>query len=95
MAYREYYVYILASESGTLYVGMTRDLVFRVSGHKAGTGSKFTARYKVTKLVYYEVTYGPLEAIAREKQIKGYRREKKVKLIESMNPGWRDLADPS
>ena len=81
----------MASESGTLYAGVTSRLAERVALHKADVGSKFTARYDITKLVYYEVTNGVESAIAREKQIKGYARAKKEALIRSINPGWRDL----
>jgi putative endonuclease len=80
------YVYIMASKSGTLYVGFTVDLVKRVWEHKNDSSDGFTKRYQCHKLVYYEE--GDLE---REKQIKKWRREKKEKLIKSMNPGWRDL----
>ena len=88
-----YYVYILASTTNvTLYTGVTRDLVRRVYEHKNQLEpNSFTAKYKVHKLVYYEHTTDVEAAIAREKQIKGWRRSKKNALIETMNPCWEDL----
>jgi putative endonuclease len=89
----QYYVYILASRSRTLYVGMTSDLARRLHEHRTRhTSGAFTAQYEVRRLVYYEVAANPYAAIAREKQIKGSSREKKIELIETMNPGWEDLA---
>ena len=85
-------MYILASHSGRLYIGVTNDLVRRVREHQLGTGAMFTRRYRVTKLVYYEQTSDVRSAIAREKQLKGWSRKRKVDLIETNNPGWRDLA---
>jgi putative endonuclease len=93
MQARQYFVYILASQSRTLYVGMTNDLKRRLYEHKEGLVASFTRHYRVHALVYYEVTPDVRSAIAREKQIKHWRREKKVALIESRNPGWRDLAE--
>ncbi len=84
-----YYVYIMASSSGTLYVGMTNSIGNRSWTHKAGQGSEFTRRYKVDRLVYYECYQYVKNAIAREKQLKGWRRSKKVALIESENPTWK------
>ena len=88
----QYYVYIMASRSGVLYTGVTSDLNKRVGEHKEGQISGFTKRYKINRLVYYESTNEIKDAIAREKQIKRWRREKKVSLIESNNPEWDDLA---
>jgi putative endonuclease len=88
---RQYFVYMTASISKVLYVGVTNDLVRRVWEHKEKLVSGFTETYHVDRLVYYEVADEVLTAIAREKQIKGYRREKKVALIDAMNPGWKDL----
>lgn len=88
----EYYVYILSNYSGTLYVGMTNDLERRVSEHKTKELEGFTKRYNVTKLVYYEDTPDVWAAIEREKQIKSWRRQKKLDLISSLNPEWRDLS---
>ena len=87
----EYYVYIISSKSRAIYTGVTSNLIERVSQHKEGTPESFTRRYNIKRLVYYE-TYGEVtDAIAREKQIKGWKRFKKVELIESVNPNWVDL----
>jgi len=88
----QYYVYIMASRSGVLYTGVTNDLNRRVGEHKEGQIPGFTKKYKVTRLVYYESMQDVNAAIAREKQIKRWRREKKVKLIETNNRNWNDLA---
>ena len=87
----DYYVYIMTNVSKTLYVGVTGDLERRVWEHKHKLLSGFTKRYNLTRLVYSEVTPDVRAAIAREKQIKGWLRRKKVALVESMNPEWRDL----
>ncbi len=92
MTKRVYYIYILASESGTLYTGMTNDLVRRVQEHKLAKIPNFTQKYKVNRLVYYEEYELVEDAIAREKQIKDWRREKEVRLIVEGNPQWKDLA---
>jgi putative endonuclease len=76
-----------------LYTGVTNDLVRRVSQHKNGSGSIFVKKYNVDKLVYYEIGNDIHSAIAREKQIKGGSRRKKLDLINSFNPGWKDLFD--
>ena len=89
---RRYYVYILASRTRVLYVGMTNDLERRVWQHKEKTIPGFTAQYNVDRLVHYEECYKPWEAIRREKEIKGWLRAKKVALIEEGNPQWLDLA---
>jgi putative endonuclease len=89
---RRFYVYILASISGTLYVGMTSQLSTRILDHKAGRGGFFTSHYSVNRLVYVECHKYVNNAIARETQLKKWRREKKVRLIVSKNPQWRDLA---
>ena len=88
----QYYVYIMASRSGVLYTGITNDLNRRVGEHKEGQIPGFTRKYKVTRLVYYESMQDVNAAIAREKQIKRWRREKRVKLIDTVNRGWNDLA---
>ena len=87
-------IYIMANEkNGTLYVGVTSNLVKRVYEHKHGITSGFTERYSCKLLVYYEL-FGDMEnAILREKQIKGGSRKKKLELIESLNPNWNDLYD--
>jgi putative endonuclease len=88
----QYYVYILVSRrNGTLYVGVTHDLKYRVGQHKQKVVPGFTKKYQVTMLVYYESTGLIKSAIAREKQIKAGSRAKKIALIEKMNPEWRDL----
>ncbi len=89
---REYYVYLMASRSGTLYVGVTNDLVRRVWQHKQGINDGFTKRYGINRLVWFESGGDVLGAIAREKQIKAWRREKKVALIVAGNPAWDDLS---
>ena len=89
----QYYVYIMANQKGNvIYTGVTNDLLRRVYEHKnhLDQGS-FTSRYNVEKLVYYEVTSDVESAIEREKQIKGWNRKHKNKLIESKNPDWLDL----
>ena len=88
---RTYYVYILTNRSGTLYVGMTGDLVRRVDEHRRHAVPGFTSRYKIDRLVYYETFQQVDDAIAREKQLKGWVRAKKTALIDEANPGWCDL----
>jgi putative endonuclease len=87
------FVYILASKTRVLYVGVTNDLIRRLWEHRSGAVPGFTRRYGVDKLVYYEVSAEPARAIAREKQIKGWARVKKVALIDSINAEWNDLAE--
>jgi len=90
---KQYYIYILTNKHNTvLYTGMTNDLSRRVSEHKAGGGSTFTRKYNLNKLVYYELSEDVNIAIAREKQIKAGSRQKKINLIEEMNPAWDDLS---
>jgi putative endonuclease len=89
---RDYYVYILSSRSRRLYVGVTNNLPVRLSQHRQGQ-CEFTARYKIQRLVYFETTANVMAAIEREKQIKSWRRSKKLALIESTNPAWDDLSD--
>ena len=89
---KTYCVYIMASESGVLYIGVTNDLERRVIEHKKKMVPGFSARYNVQKLVYFE-SFGTVhDAIAREKQLKGWLRKRKVALIESVNPHWNDLS---
>ncbi len=87
-----YYVYILSSPSGTLYIGVTNDIKRRVAEHKSGINEGFSKLYGCKYLVYVESFYDINEAIAREKEIKGWRREKKMILIRSKNRDWRDLS---
>jgi putative endonuclease len=87
------FVYIMTNRAGTLYIGVTNDLIRRVIEHKTGRTPGFTARYRMTQLVYYESTEDIRDAIAREKQLKGWTRRRKVELIDAMNPYWFDLSD--
>ena len=89
---REYFVYIMANERRTIYTGVTGDLLRRVWQHKDQRGSSFTTKYGCTALVYYEVTHDVRDAIEREKQIKGWVRARKLALITSVNPEWKDLS---
>lgn len=89
----QYYVYIMTNQSRTLYTGVTSNLIWRVHEHKQKLIGGFTKKYNMTILVYYEVTTDVRSAIAREKQIKGWLRSKKIALIESMNPEWKDLGE--
>jgi len=88
---RDYYVYIMGSKTRRLYVGVTGDLERRIAQHKDGSVPGFTKKYNMTRLVYYESTDDVYAAIEREKQMKGWLRSKKIALIESVNPDWRDL----
>ena len=90
---KEYYVYIMTNRSGTLYAGMTNDLKRRVHEHKEKLIPGFTKKYNISKLVWFDRTNDVRAAIAYEKKIKGWLREKKVALIESKNPEWKDLAE--
>ena len=92
MPERLYHVYILANVQRTLYTGVTGNLLQRVIQHKRKETAGFTKRYSLNKLVYVESFHDVRAAIAREKQIKGWLRVKKLDLIESQNPGWDDLA---
>ena len=87
-----YYVYIMTNRSGTLYTGMTNNLERRVWEHKNKKIPGFTRKYNIKKLIYYEETDNVNEAIAREKQIKGWLRKKKIDLIRTLNPNWKDLS---
>ena len=90
---RTYYVYIMASRSRVLYTGITNDLVRRVDEHKRSLTPGFTSRYHITRLVYFEEFGDVRDAIAREKQLKGWVRSRKLRLIEQKNPTWEDLAN--
>jgi putative endonuclease len=87
-----FHVYITASKSRVIYVGMTNDLARRVREHKEKGTQSFTNRFNVDRLVWFEEHGGPVSAIAREKQIKGWVRVKKIALIEAKNPQWKDLS---
>ncbi len=90
---RQYYVYILTNRKrGVLYTGMTSDLIRRIEEHKAHSVAGFTSKYRTEKLVYFEVADDPMTAFVREKQLKHWRREWKIELIEKDNPEWKDLA---
>jgi len=88
-----YFVYIMTNKSGTLYTGVTNNLERRVFEHKNHLIEGFTRKYKITKLLYFEETNDVTTALNREKQIKGWNRDKKVALIESTNPDWNDLSE--
>lgn len=90
----EYYIYLMTNQQNTtLYTGITNNLYRRVDQHRSGKGSKFTEKYHLTKLVYFEVFDYIHDALAREKQIKGGSRQRKIALVNEMNPDWVDLFD--
>jgi putative endonuclease len=89
---KDYFVYILASDARQLYIGVTNNLLRRLAEHKAGLDEDYAFRHAALTLVYFEQTPNVRAAIAREKDIKLLRRSKKLELIESMNPDWRDLS---
>src|SRR3954452_13659755 len=90
---KAFYVYIMTNQSRVvLYTGITNNLVRRVSQHQSGETEGFTKTYKINRLVYYECFNDPRDAIAREKEIKGWRRDKKNALVETKNPKWADLS---
>jgi putative endonuclease len=88
-----YFTYFVCSRSGTLYIGMTNNIDRRVLEHKRGEVEGFSSKYHCNRLVYYESFDDVRKAIDREKQLKGWRRSKKIALIESKNPRWEDLAE--
>lgn len=88
-----YFTYIVCSASGTLYIGMTNSIYRRALEHKSGEVEGFASKNHCSRLVYYEGFADVLKAISREKQLKGWRRSKKIALIESTNPRWEDLAE--
>jgi putative endonuclease len=87
-----YYVYIISSDTGTLYVGMTSDLKRRIYEHKHGSVTRFSKKYGIRNLLYFETFSNKDLATAREKQLKHWRRGKKVALIDSVNPSWQHMA---
>jgi putative endonuclease len=90
---RQFFVYILASRKlGTLYIGVTNNVIRRAYQHKTKAVRGFTKRYNVDKLVYFEIFEDAITAITREKQLKKWNREWKIQLIESKNPDWVDLS---
>jgi len=90
---KRYFVDLVTNPSGTLYTGVRNDLARRVYEHKQGFGSAFTSKYRIRYLIYYEECSDPRDAIAREKQIKGWRWSRKIALIEDVNPEWRDSSE--
>jgi len=93
---KTYYVYIATNASGTLYTGVTSNLLRRAGEHKGGYGCSFTSKYNIDRVIYAETSLDVRLAIAREKQIKNWRREKKLALINTLNPLWKEiLKDPS
>ena len=87
-----FYVYIMTNcMNGTLYIGVTSNLINRVYQHKSKSIKGFTEKYQLDRLVYYEIIHGSLEAIAREKQLKKWNRDWKINLIKDFNPAWEDL----
>jgi putative endonuclease len=90
---QKYRTYIMASRTGTLYIGSTSEFYVRVMQHKAGEIEGFSRTYKCNRLVYYETYDDARKAVGRERQLKGWRRAKKIALIESVNPRWKDLAE--
>jgi putative endonuclease len=91
-AVKNYWVYIMSGRTRTLYVGVTNDIARRADEHKRKSVPGFTSKYHLDRLVYFEEHASIRDAIDREKQIKSWRREKKVALIESLNPGWKNLS---
>ncbi len=88
---RTYFVYIIASESGTLYIGMTNDLDRRLWEHRTGAYEGFSKKYGCKKLIYFETASEAVSAIAREKELKSWNRARKERLIRSVNPTWKEL----
>ena len=91
--HKKYWVYIVGNRTGTLYIGMTNNLYRRVLVHKSGELEGFASRYGCNRLVYFESFDDVRNAIDREKQLKGWRRQKKIALIEALNPRWQDWAE--
>src|SRR5579864_4599906 len=92
LTHMAYYVYLLASDKyGTLYLGVTNDVVRRVHEHKSKAAAGFTKRYSIDRLVWFEIYDFPATAIEREKELKKWRRDWKIRLIEETNPHWTDL----
>jgi putative endonuclease len=90
---KRYYVYLLASLSRTLYVGMTNDLERRVYEHKNNLVPGFTSKYRINRLAYFEEFDTPLAAIEAERRLRGWTRARKIELIQQQNPNWRDLSE--
>lgn len=94
MSHKAYFIYIMASDTAVLYVGVTNNLKIRSQQHRQGTIDGFTKKYRCHRLVYFEETSDVFSAIRREKQLKGWSRYKKMELIRQTNPTWRDLIEP-
>ncbi len=90
---KEYFVYIMTNRSGTLYIGVTNNLQRRIYEHKRKLVLGFTSKYNINRLIYFEATSDILEAISREKQLKGWARKKKLDLIRTTNPTFADLSE--
>ena len=90
---KTYYVYIMSNQTGTLYTGMTNNLERRIYEHKNGLGDGFTKKYNITRLIYFEETGDVQTALAREKEIKKWRRAKKLDLVRTVNPKFEDLSE--
>jgi putative endonuclease len=91
---RTFFVYIVASATRELYIGVTNDLTRRVAEHRGGLNpDSYSSRHRTSRLVYFEMTSDVLSAIQREKRLKRLSRQRKLRLIEKLNPEWRDLAD--
>ena len=88
-----YYIYILSNDTGTIYTGVTNNLLRRVDEHKRGAVEGFTKRYKIHRLIYFEETNNIYDALEREKQIKGWTRKKKLDLVRTINPTFEDLSN--
>jgi putative endonuclease len=88
----DYYVYVMTNNSGTLYIGVTNDIARRVREHQLGLKRGFTQRYRMTRLLYVESATDVRDALQREKQLKGWTRKRKLDLVRSLNPEWRDLS---
>lgn len=90
---RTYWVFMMTNRSGTLYIGMTNNLMRRIQEHRLGRAAGFTAKYKITRLIHAEGFSEVRDAVAREKQLKGWSRARKLALIAASNPDWRDLGN--
>jgi len=93
MQHKKYWTYIVCSGSGTLYIGMCNNIERRMQEHKSGDFEGFASTYHCNRLVYFESFDDVRDAIDREKQLKGWRRQKKIALLEAVNPRWADLAE--
>ena len=93
MDHKKYWTYIVCSRTGTLHIGMCNNIERRMAEHKSGEFEGFASKYHCNRLVYFESFDDVLKAIDREKQLKGWRRAKKMALIEALNPRWADLAE--